>query len=126
MGAWPSQQPPSIPTQQIRTPHAGIEGGWEDWEVMLMPNEPTFRLQVGPSSIAALLFSHPSLVAYRAASYVEPTVYILPFHSLFTSIIIAWGCSGSSTLHKLVNYFNQESFQGLFLDNRTSLEQLSC
>jgi len=26
----------------------------------------------------------------------------------------------------LVNYFNRESFQGLFLDNRTSLEQLSC
>ena len=23
MGAWPSQQPPSIPSQQIRTPHAG-------------------------------------------------------------------------------------------------------
>ena len=48
-------------------------------------NEPTFRLQVGPSSIAALLFSHPSVVAYRAA----PTwswLYILPCHSSFTGI----------------------------------------
>ncbi|KAG0529601.1 hypothetical protein BDA96_05G112000 [Sorghum bicolor] len=30
----------------------------------VIPNEPTFRLLVGPSSIAALLFSHPSVDAY--------------------------------------------------------------